>query len=95
MKAILIVDMPDTCEECPCCHIHENRNGDVISAECQMWYKGWLEDSFGKPSWCPLKSLPERKKHDLRNEDEYEVGSIDGWNYFIDEILGKENECNI
>ena len=40
----------------------------------------------GKPSWCPLKLMPEKmKKHE--NGIDYEHGYIDGRNELIDEIM--------
>ena len=82
MKAMLIIDMPNSCFECPCkedemdyCHATTDRKG------CPWNYI---------PEWCPLKPMPEKKNDQWiiseNKEDEYHVG----WNDCIDEILGEE-----
>ena len=82
MKAILVIDMPKGCCECNCaidlCH------GTIPSQE---WYNK-------RPSWCPLRPMPEKKSIELacQKEDagnEYGAGLIVGWNDCIDEILEK------
>lgn len=83
MKAILVLDeMPMTdCAECPLC----------------VWgIGGWaccptrkdIEDE-GKPTWCPLRPLPERKEmpKNYANRD-YTQGIVDGWNSCWDEVTG-------
>ena len=53
-KAILVIDMPNNCSECPCCN----------EEECGNQYKGYISDylkwNSGRPSWCPLKPLGKR-----------------------------------
>ena len=51
MKAILVVDMPKSCEDCPCT--------DYMF--CYATQKELEIDwEVNKPSWCPLKPMPMR-----------------------------------
>lgn len=84
MKAVLVIDMPNRCSECPLCSKDENYWGDIVSAECQMQYKGYVALNE-KPYWCPLKILPEPKDIGYPNED-YDVGFGDGWNACLKEL---------
>ena len=56
MKAVLVIDeMPNNCEECPCCY------GFICSPlvrEMGMW-----AIKNGKPTDCPLKPMPQKKEH--------------------------------
>ena len=77
-KAILVIDMPESCDQCPlllrfmeerCC-VPEKRNSFTT-----------------KPYWCPLKPVPE--KYDV-GIDYGNYKSVDyefGYNRCIDEIL--------
>ena len=79
-KAILIIDMPESCKDCKlrftdewcdfCAYANPERDG--------VWH---YVTKNSKPDWCPLKPLPPK----LDNE---------GWNDCIDTILGEENENN-
>ena len=86
-KEILVIDTPNNCSECPCCNDNE----------CGNQYKGYVGDyigwNSGRPSWCQLKPLPQRKQSLITvfgdgvmfNEPtEFEQG----YNACIDEILG-------
>ena len=85
-KAILVIDMPESCSKCPlfggyyadmCCEGMNNRSINYP----------YLEDF--RQDWCPLKQLP--NKRNVNNiwtmggciSDDYSVG----WNACINEIL--------
>lgn len=89
-KAILVIDMPESCSQCPffgnhyadmCCKGLNNRNINYPYPE-----------DF-RQDWCPLKPLPEKydieaernKPHDIDCDWEFESG----YNACIDEILGE------
>lgn len=77
MKAVLVIDMPNRCSECPLCSKDENYCGDIVSAECQMQYKGYLTlNEMEKPTWCPLKLLPRRMS--MRDDAEFYLGYMNG-----------------
>lgn len=47
----------------------------------------FLEKKQSKPDWCPLQDVPEKKdKNPYHNERE--SGYVDGWNEFVDKMLG-------
>ena len=57
-KAILVIDMPDCCGECP---IHASYADSAFSIR-EYWCTTIGEDvnPKTKPDWCPLKPLPEK-----------------------------------
>ena len=97
-KAVLIMDMPMNCCECPLHYKDEQ-----IYMGNQMYKQtyscrltpieiggAYLEDIFeGKADWCPLKKLPEKQVRDYPEYDKYITGYDDGWDACIDEILGE------
>ena len=71
-KAILIIDMPNSCEEC-----------DVIEF-CHS--NDWKTNLKIKPDWCPLREVPQ--KHTIHCIDTTHHRHVkQGWNYCIDTIL--------
>lgn len=85
MKAILVIDMPTKCGDCPL-HV------DGLDDECEeimMCNATHRESNYGAPpTWCPLKPLPETKDVGYPNND-YDVGFGDGWDACIKEITGE------
>ena len=89
MKAILVMDMPSSCLECP------------IGKDMSMPIETCIKCPFGKcvideetrtrPNWCPLKPMPIKKVLSGDVTDIQKTGkelmSI-GYNACIDEILG-------
>lgn len=86
MKAILVIDMPKDCGNCPCV-------GEEFGI-CQADEKNRDCDWYKTPSWCPLKPMPEKKwvaewfDRIMENNKEHLMSL--GWNDCIDEILGEE-----
>lgn len=91
MKAILVIDMPSCCAECPlmlwdaeseyygaCCPTLKEDNCVADS------YKE-NENKGTKPNWCPLKPMPQTRDvgYPINN---YAVGFSDGWDAFKKEI---------
>lgn len=54
-KAILVIDMPECCADCPCSFFE--RDNPKLNLICGIEQ----EDAYnvGKPDWCPLKEMPE------------------------------------
>lgn len=84
IKAILVLEMPISCEKC-ILHSFVGKDCDVV---CQA--KGTTrsyDDAYNdKPDWCPLKQIPDKKEVQdvLYLHSEY----FDlGYNACIDEIL--------
>lgn len=91
-KAILIMDMPECCADCPCSFFE--RDNPILNLICGVAQ----EDAYnvGKPDWCPLRELPE-KRDTNRNKNHYisnfwsSAKSV-GWNACLDEIIKHESE---
>lgn len=95
-KAVLVIDMPETCVDCQfCCEFDEG-----IEACCSITDddkdKSFMkeidcEDGYcqGRPDWCPLKPLPDRKEITEKYRWEDRLPSFKcGWNWCLDEITG-------
>ena len=97
MKAILVIDMPNSCYECDYCGyatIDSNEGDEYTYRSCALSqrYIGEIEESY-KDSLCPLKPMPQKKVLDeeLFNTGNFRLvfASYTGWNECIDEILGE------
>jgi len=93
MKAVLVIDkIPTKCEECPCSTIESETSGEVVFFCDAIPYQYIKEEHMTdrKPSWCPLKPIPEEKEY-YHEEDimsELLVHSYrKGWNDCLKEIL--------
>ena len=97
MKAILVMDMPSSCLECPI--------GKDISIPIEICIKCPFEkcvigeETKTRPDWCPLKQMPEKKKERYGMNRRTSTGHWEtygeetdsfatGYNTCIDEILG-------
>ena len=79
MKAVVIIDMPTECVECPLCN----------DGQCDVQGK-YLDDVFNqKDERCPLRPLPEEKKVNPHKMSLHEIDYAIGWNDCLDEILGE------
>lgn len=91
-KAILVMDMPDSCMGCNFLYCDAESN----SESCQAREKALVIDfeKVDKPDWCPLREMPEKKKEtELRKVSDDEVWRVplpenSGWNACIDAIGG-------
>ena len=87
-KAVLVMDMPETCKDCSC--KYPSYKDDALY-DCAITGKTIPIDGgrYGeKPDWCPLRELPE-KIPELKSGYEDLSTSIRrvGWNACFDEIL--------
>lgn len=85
-KAILVLDIFDTCVECPCFQGY-----DILNAYCGKTKKVIPfeeEKGFIKQDWCPLREIPKKNKENYY-PDEYMDGYGDGWNACIDDMLSE------
>lgn len=88
MKAILVIDMPDCCDEC---HL-KVESVHCYDACCITGSK--IISSYGKFPWCPLKPMPEKveiltDKKSCDIMDWYDLGTKRGYNACIDKIMGE------
>lgn len=81
-KAILVIDMPSSCSECPCCYI----------PRCEVLEKPLKTSEIYecKPDWCPLRELPEKNTKKYSDGYKYGKGYQNGYNACIDELKGEE-----
>ena len=79
MKAILVVDMPDSCFHCPL---------EQYSNQCGANRKNTAGNANKRPSWCPLKPMPQKESEKHREEIEDWTGLVysQGWNDCIEEL---------
>ena len=89
MKAILIIEMPNKCDECNyydgamCFLTAEKKWEGVFCREVDDWET--------REKWCPLKPIPKKVKSasEYGSDEEY-IKHLINWKKEIDEILGEE-----
>ena len=85
-KAILVMDMPSRCIECPLLASWQ----DSASAPRNYWCPYNLEITIEvekRSEWCPLRECPQKKVASFKDTAYDRVEKI-GYNACIDEILG-------
>lgn len=86
-KAVLVVDMPDSCDMCD---FSDSIGGKLYC--CVPGYGDLVEDFIAcRPDWCPMHPVPEKKmlKSDVRDVQSLaEVIADASWNSCIDSLLG-------
>ena len=87
MKAVLVLEMPTVCDEC---QLYGKPHGRDHGG-CNVF--NYITFGDTKPEWCPLRPLPQEKKHsevidphEKGYEDEYDYWEIEGWNNCLKEI---------
>lgn len=99
-KAVLVMDMPENCENCAC--KYPSYKDDALY-DCAITGKTIPINGgrYGeKPDWCPLRELPEKMEVCGKyNSDYYAKGGKMpsykiGWNDCLDEIL-KERDAKM
>ena len=89
MKAVLILDMPSCCNNCPCFDGMEDRS------DCKYLEKN-IEDILIIDKDCPLKPLPQEKviisipEKASPIEFNGHICYAKGWNDCIDKLLGED-----
>lgn len=79
-KAVLVIDIPKSCDECPLMFRHEEERCCIPEGR----------NSFTiKPNWCPLKPAPKMQK--LWSDDETDAW-IRGYNNCVREIMSEYAE---
>ena len=85
-KAILVIDMPSCCRECPVCASYAESAFSPREYWCSpMDNRDATPES--KPDWCPLKPLPKEKLVWFDDSD-YERG----YNSCLRDIVGEWDE---
>lgn len=80
-KAILVMNMPESCADCPCSFFE--RDNPILNLICGVTQ----EDAYnvGKPDWCPLRELPEKKERRIGEHGERMFRA--GFNACLNEIM--------
>lgn len=88
-KAILVMDMPKSCEMC---RLHSFWGSDLdVLCKIQCKAQSFEDACKGRPSWCPLREVPKKKDRVYERPClSYGEGWDKGYNEAIDEILGKD-----
>lgn len=80
-KAVLVMNMPEYCTDCPCSFFE--RDNPILNLICGVTQ----EDAYnvGKPDWCPLRELPEKKERRIGEHGERMFRA--GFNACLNEIM--------
>lgn len=92
MKAILVMEMPESCNECPLEMDVEDTTGKQWKGNICRGCGSRNEDRDERPDWCPLVPMPGRRKERSFKETKkhpYTGGFFDGWNACLNVIEGK------
>lgn len=95
-KSVLVIDTPENCLDCQfcyeldegveaCCSISDDDEDTSLMKKIDCEY-GYCQ---GKPDWCPLKPLPEKKEYvDPTSSAKAKKNIIAvGWNTCINTIV--------
>lgn len=86
-KAILVIDMPEKCIDCPLCATYAASAWSPREYWCTAYDNKDVDHPYDdKPDWCPLKPAPEEQ------EIWYDDDSNDwdrGYNSCLHEIVGE------
>lgn len=101
MKAVLVIDMPESCHDCKFCSENDYSECRALAIKEGKNHFNYFEYwNAQKPTWCPLRPLPEKDEEpeedltDYVQQDydrmaSYFYGLINGRNDVINEILGE------
>lgn len=80
MKAVLVIDMPDSCYECPCYDHSDYADG------CMVFIRKTHDIDHGtqREKWCPLKPMPNKWYED--GSTSFAMGIARGFNKCLEEI---------
>lgn len=84
-KAMLIMDMPNNCKNCPL----SETTGEFNKLLCVPLQKEYNNLENTRPSQCPLKFVPSKKYHSAYGNGKIEMSDDKVWNRCIDTILGQ------
>lgn len=83
-KAVLVMDMPESCFGCNFLYC----NADAGIDSCQAMEVSRIVDSetYERPDWCPLRELPEKKERRVGEHGERMFRA--GFNACLNKIAG-------
>lgn len=84
-KGIIVVDIPENCENCLFSMAHAVPIQDYTY--CTVLTRGVIsKHQIKRPNWCPIKPIPDRKSEDF-GQTIISAARGEGWNECLDEIL--------
>ena len=86
-KAVLVMDMPESCFGCN--FLRCNIDANLDSCQAMERVRQVDSETYEKPDWCPLRELPKRETEMTDADDlgrDYVSGTMDGWNACLDVI---------
>ena len=86
-KAILIIDMPKSCLECPCSKFNSNIESHWECEATGMELSD-IDLDIERPILCPLREAPTFKEDNSVIHIERYEGYLEGWNDCVREMLG-------
>lgn len=86
-KAVLVMDMPESCFGCN--FLYCNADANIDSCQAMKVPRIVDSDTYEKPDWCPLRELPEKMKvcGKYPQPDGITPSYKVGWNACLDKIL--------
>ena len=87
-KAILVMDMPISCDKCKFHYTTYDEN-DCYVDKCELLNDMTIDGYTRKYDDCPLKEIPEEQARDYPEYNLYIGGFDDGWDACLEEILGE------
>ena len=88
MKAILVIEMPENCDVCDLSNTAHGYHENCLNHE---FFETDI-DFYERPSWCPLKPMPEKIDYDRVIYNPKAFDRALARNNLIDEILGEDND---
>ena len=91
MKAILVLDMPKSCTDCPYLGFEKDTKKPACVI-CEGRFKKDEDIENERSIICPLRPMPKKEEKPSKGEDDYNdfcIGYTRGWNECLDEITGE------
>lgn len=91
-KGMIVVDIPESCNQCQFHYPARDMHTGKYMGSCRLVACMAIRDKNGKPEWCPIKPMPEKKMCSMSiciATEEYHQRK--GWNACIDKIEGEDN----
>ena len=87
-KAVLLMDVPETCLDCNLCVL--DTDGSISCYYNKREICSNVGENNSRPNWCPLRPLPDRKEITETYKWEDRLPSFKcGWNWCLDDITGR------
>lgn len=89
-KAVLVIDMPESCGHC---NFTDFGADGILTCICIDDYMELEDDMYKRrPDWCPLRELPEHKRTIGTESESNQTLMNAGYNACLDKILKERKE---